>query len=409
MGDDEDLPARVPLDDLVEAAPHPFGGVGDVLPTREGIRDRVQRECAADCRGQLAQHLALGRAEVDLAQPRVGRRFEPERLGRRRDGLPGAKHRGRPERIRLEVLGPGLEELRLLQSDRVDRQVGRAGVPVAVVPLGAPVAGEDDSRSHRRYPRRSSSATNPPYRSVSRSLGRGSITRPIRTLRCAVSATVVPPDAASTAIPYAGVGGLRQFDRYAEDVGAELVPVLAADRAAGQRDGSRRLGTELGQMLEGEPLDERDALQNADVAVEIVVDLTQLEPDRLGCDERESLAGLGEWVDRGVDRAVELGRSAVEGVKVHAGQHRGERAGAGVGRAAGEPAVAVGMAVTVDGAGRVVDEVLGDAFQDERRAEDRVPGAGGEGAGGDLRGAAAGHAGDDRCAGGDAGELGLWG
>ena len=94
-----------------------------------------------------------------------------------------------------------------------------------------------------------------------------------------------------------------------------------------------------------------------------------------------------------------------ERVEVGAGKELGEYAGAGAGRAAGEPA-AVGVTVAVDGTGRVVEEVFADAFEDERRTEDRVPGAGGEGAGGDLGGAAVGHAGVDGDAGRGAAELG---
>ena len=146
-------------------------------------------------------------------------------------------------------------------------------------------------------------------------------------------------------------------------------------------------------MLEREALDEGDPLQDGGVRVQVVGGRAEGEALGAGRDEGESLAGLGQGVDDGVDRA-ELAGGGVERVEVGARKELGEYAGAGAGRAAREPA-AVRVAVAVDGTGRVVEEAFADAFEDERRTEDRVPGAGGEGAGGDLGGAAVGHPGVD--------------
>ncbi len=118
--------------------------------------------------------------------------------------LPGPQHRRRPQCVGREVLGPFLQALRLPMADLVDRQVGRSRVTGC----------RDATRSGRVWPvRRSSSSAVPPaiqfghelaVQAGQPSCGRGSRTRSTRTISAAVSVTDVPPDAASTAIPYAG-------------------------------------------------------------------------------------------------------------------------------------------------------------------------------------------------------------
>ena len=160
--------------------------------------------------------------------------------------------------------------------------------------------------------------------------------RSVVTIRRAVSVSDAPDDAASTAIPYAGSGAAGKLDRYAEDVGAELVPVAAADGAAGERDGSDRVGAEAGQVLERESLDEGHALEDRGVRCRSPAGLPRVNRSACGRDEREALTGLGERVDDGVDGPSS--RRLVEGVEVRAGEQLGQYAGAGARCAAGEPA-----------------------------------------------------------------------
>src|SRR4051812_17527769 len=122
-------------------------------------------------------------------------------------------------------------------------------------------------------------------------------------------------------------------------------------------------------MLEGEPFDECDALQDSDVRVQITVDRARGEALSLRRDEREPLPGLRQRIDHRVDRAS----LEIERIEVRTRQKLGQYAGAAAGRAAGKPA-AVGVEVAVDRARRVVEELLADAFEHERRAEHRIPG-----------------------------------
>ena len=164
--------------------------------------------------------------------------------------------------------------------------------------------------------------------------------------------------------------------------------------ATGQHEGAVERGAEQVEMVEAEPLDERDALQHAGEPVALVGRAAQPETLRLRRDEREALARRHQRVGQHTRRLVR-GGTPVEVVEVGAGEVAGDRPGAGAGRAAGQP-VAVGRLVRVHDAGRVADQIARHPLEHQRRAEHGVPAARAQYSRAELRGAPVGGSGDDR-------------
>lgn len=77
--------------------------------------------------------------------------------------------------------------------------------------------------------------------------------------------------------------------RAAEDVGAELVPVRAAGRAAGEGEGAVERGAQVVQVVETEAFRERDALQEPGPAVGVVGGAAELERGGVRGEEGEPL------------------------------------------------------------------------------------------------------------------------
>ena len=157
-------------------------------------------------------------------------------------------------------------------------------------------------------------------------------------------------------------------------------------------------------MVEAEPFEVRDALQDRGVVVGLVAGAAEQEAAGVRRGEREPLAAGDQRVREGARGLVASGQ-AVQLAEVTAGEVPGDRAGARAGGAAGQP-FAVRRAVGVHRAVRVLDEFGRDALEHECGAEHGVPRAHGQPSRAELRGAPVGHAGDDRRALGDAGGLG---
>ena len=201
--------------------------------------------------------------------------------------------------------------------------------------------------------------------------------------------------------PDGRLGAARDPHLRAEQVAAQLVPPGVARPPAGEADRPADVGACAVEQVEAQPFHVCDPGAHRGEHARRVVDLLRAggqravaeEPTRIGFDEREPLTVLGQRVAQ--RDVADLARALGERVEVLPAEQRRDHARAGAGRASGQPQVAVGSAVGVHRAGRIVQQGVGDALEGEGGPEHRVPLPRRQRARGELGGAAVGHAGDD--------------
>ena len=101
---------------------------------------------------QLREGVALGDAEVDLAQVGHHLRLEPERGGHRGGGGHRARHRGAHQDVEVLATGPVGERVGLGEAGVVERDVADARVAVLGVPDRPAVPHEGEVGAHEAVP-----------------------------------------------------------------------------------------------------------------------------------------------------------------------------------------------------------------------------------------------------------------
>ena len=183
-----------------------------------------------------------------------------------------------------------------------------------------------------------------------------------RTISAATSAAVAARRRGQHGHPERGFGGVGQGDRPAEDVGAQPAPVGALRRAAGQDEVAVEGCAQQVEIVEAEPLDERDALQHGGEVVAVVGRCAEQEPPGLRCDEREPLSGRHQRVGQRARPARTGAACRFSSSRSAPGKSR-EIAPAPVLEAPPGSQSPLGALVGVHRAQRVADQLVGDALE----------------------------------------------
>ena len=376
-----------------------------------------RRAGVGEALGHLGRGQPLAVAEVELAQPLVDLQREAGDVAQasavRRARLSGDDHTAASPAVRAHAASCAACSL----PARGERHVADAGVAVLRVPHGLAVAHEDEV-GHRAFSfaglvpgvagglGRQPAAVVPARRRTGRTARRtarrrrGAVRRPRGRgpSRRRPPRRRGPATAASTAMPRAGSGVLGQGDRAAEDVGAQPAPVRAARRAAGQHEVAVERGAQQVEVVEAQPLDERDALQHGGEPVAVVG----------GRAEQEPLAPAGRRTGS-ARRSTPAGRPAPPTGSYRAAcRFRSSRSAPGKSREIAPAPVLdappgsqspLGALCEYTAPERVADQLPRHPLEHQRRAEHGVPAARAQHPGAELGGAAVGGPGDDRGAG----------